>query len=330
MKIKTVLTILLITIILIALGYLVAVNVHLMPEQAATRAIAVDRLFQQILGIAAVIFLLVEGLLIYAVIRFRRKAGESGDGEPIHGNLAIEIVWTLIPTLIVVWIAISSVQALNAIEAAPADSVVVEVIGRQFAWEFVYPESGHRSTELHLPVGQTARLEITSEDVIHSLWIPDFRAKRDATPGQISELLVTPTVIGVYPIRCAELCGAAHAAMNSVVIVESLEDFEAWLGKVREISLDPLVIFTDYGCGACHALPAAGATGAVGPSMVGIAERIAQRQLGVVVEDYLRHSILNPNVYIVEGFPAQVMPSNFGERLTAEQLEILVAYLAAQ
>lgn len=231
MKERSIFAIVIVSMLLLVVGYLAATQLNLMPAEASTRAVAVDQLFRVLLGVAAVIFVLVEGALVYAAIRFRRRAGDDADAAPIHGNTTLEVVWTAIPAMIVVAIGFYAYQVLTEIEQPAPSPMVVEVVGRQFIWQFRYPEHGVTSQELHLPVNRPVRLEITSGDVIHSFWVPQFRGKRDATPGRVSEFLVTPTEIGEFPVRCAELCGAGHAAMNTKVIVESQADFEAWLAE---------------------------------------------------------------------------------------------------
>jgi cytochrome c oxidase subunit 2 len=242
-KERTVFTLVIITIVVLTAGYLVATNLNLMPEAASSRAGSVDQLARILIGISTVIFLLVEGALIYAVFRFRKRAGDDSDAIPIHGNNTLEIVWTFIPAIIVIFIAFYSFQVLADIEKPASNELVVEVVGRQFLWQFRYPEYDITTQELHLPVGTPVRFEITSADVIHSFWVPAFRAKRDATPGQISNLEITPTKIGVYPIRCAELCGPGHASMTSQVQVETEGDFLAWveLNRAPSSSDNPAV-----------------------------------------------------------------------------------------
>jgi cytochrome c oxidase subunit 2 len=338
-------------LVLIASGYLVATSVDLswlMPAQASERSVVVDRLFRFMMGIATVIFLIVEGALIFAVLRFRQKPGDESDALPIHGNNTLEIVWTLIPAVIVAVIGVYSYRVLTDVERVPDDPLVVRVIGQQFAWNFEYPESDVTSTVLHLPVDRPVQFQIESRDVIHSFWVPEFRVKRDATPGQIDELVITPSQIGRYPIRCAELCGAGHAAMVSEVVVESEGDFRAWIdaGGVEPLNAeagmtagdalpdDPIaagrVVFTNYGCGACHTLDDANTGGVVGPSLNGIGSTAADRVEGVGAVDYIRTSIIETDSHVVEGYPPGVMPADFGERMSTGELDVLVEYLLSQ
>ncbi len=332
MKERTLLVIVLVTVALLAAGFWVAQNVNLMPAEASTRAALVDQLFRAMLGLAAVIFLLVEGLLLYSVLRFRRPKGDEGDAVPVHGNRALEIVWTLIPALIVVVIGSYSFRVLAASETREADPIVVNVNSRQFSWSFEYPAEGVTSTDLHLPLGRQARFLITSADVIHSFWVPEFRVKRDATPGQIAELLVTTSRPGTYPVRCAELCGVGHASMGltSQVIVETPEDFQRWVEQTRALSGDPVTAFNSLGCNGCHTLAAAGAVGVVGPALDGLGQRAGSTVPGQDAATYIRTSIVRPGDHVVPGFAENVMPSDFAQRLAPEQLQAMVDFLMAQ
>jgi cytochrome c oxidase subunit II len=215
--------------LLLVVGYLAATQLNFMPIEASTRAVAVDRLFRVMVGTAAVIFVLVEGALVYAGVRFRRRAGDDTDAKPVHGNTTLELVWTAIPAMIVVVIGFYAYQTLAEIEKPAPDPLVIEVVGRQFVWQFRYPDHGVIAQELHLPIDKPVRFEITSADVIHSFWVPQFRGKRDATPGRVAEFLITPTELGEFPVRCAELCGPGHANMTTKVIVQTQAEFDAWL-----------------------------------------------------------------------------------------------------
>jgi len=315
-------------------GYLVAANVNLLPEVASTRGELMQRLFNSLLGAATVVFVLVEGLLVYSVIRFRRRAGDGGEGVAVHGNTALEVFWTAIPALLVVVIAVYSFRVLSASEAETEKPMVVEVIGRQFSWEFRYPEQGLTSSDLHLPVSEPVRFEITSEDVIHSFWVPNFLAKRDATPGQVSEFAVTPSEIGVFPVRCAELCGPGHAAMVSQVIVETPEEFDAWVERMASLPGNSTeagrLLFGRYGCTGCHVLADAGANGLIGPSLEGIGTRAGETVAGLDADAYLRQSILEPNVHLVPTYLEKIMPADFATRIPPQELDLLVTYLAGR
>ena len=326
-------TLVIVAVALLGLGFLASRTINLMPAQASTRAVLVDELFRGLLGVATVIFLIVQGGLLYAVIRFRRRPGDETDGPPVHGNSRLELVWTLVPAVIVALIAFYSFRVLAASEQPEDAPLIVEVSARQFVWQFRYPEAGVTSAELHLPVGRQVRFEITSDDVIHSFWIPEFRVKRDATPGQVAELLVTPSQIGRYAIRCAELCGPGHATMTSEAVVESAADFATWLAGLRaqaapaDAAQAARVLFERYGCYGCHTLADAQASGTVGPALDGIGERASSRVVGLDAEAYIRQSILEPSAFVVPDYPDGLMPPNFGERMTPGEIDSLVGYL---
>lgn len=320
----------LVAIGLVAAGVFVALRADLLLPAASARAVLVDQLFRVLLGISTVIFLLVEGALVYAIVRFRRRPGDDAEGPAIHGNASLEILWTLIPAAIVLIIGVYSFQVLQAIEVPGNRPMVVEVVSRQFAWEFRYPEQGITTSELHLPVNQPVLFQITSEDVIHSFWVPAFRAKRDATPGQVSALSITPTEIGRYPVRCAELCGAGHAVMTTEVVVEARGDFDSWAAAQAGLANDPVQIIATMGCSACHTLSAVGGAGVVGPTLNGIGTTAAGRVAGLSAREYLQQSIASPDAFVAPGFQPGLMPKNFAERMTPEQLQSLVDFLEAQ
>ncbi len=337
MKERTVFAIAVITVALLAAGFWVAQNVNLMPAEGSSRAVLVDQLFHVMLGIAAVVFLLVEGLLLYSVLRFRRPKGDDTDAVAVHGNRALEIVWTLIPALIVVVIGFYSFRVLAASETRDADPLVVNVHSRQFSWSFEYPASGVTAPDLHLPVGRQVRFLITSDDVIHSFWVPEFRVKRDATPGQLAELLVTPTLLGKFPVRCAELCGVGHASMGltSLVFVQTEADFQAWLDAQSALPSDPIaagrLLMGRYGCIGCHTLADAGAVGVVGPGLDALSDPAVQAGLhGGDLRAYVEQSIVDPSAVVVAGFTDGLMPKDFATRIPAGELKILVDYLIAQ
>lgn len=305
------------------------------------------QMFYLVLAIAAGVFVLVEGLLIFAVVRYRRRPSDDPDRMPpqIHGNAALELVWTIIPAGILVGLFVMVLPTLRAQREAPADAFVVEVIGHQWYWEFHYPDADiSLLNEVYLPVGRPILLEITSQDVIHSFWVPELSGKKDAIPGHTTTLWFEIARPATYRGQCAEFCGLEHYAMLFDVNALDRAEFEDWLAaeieaqKVAKIGTDletPLpagdpangaILFTEQGCTACHSLDG---TRLVGPSLQGIGQRAASRKAGYEAELYVRESILLPCEVVVEGFTC-VMPQDFGERLTAQNLADLIAYLLEQ
>jgi cytochrome c oxidase subunit 2 len=175
-------------------------------------------------------------MLAYAIVKWRAKPGDESDGEPIHGNTRLEIAWTVIPTVIVGFLAVYSGIVLADIEKEDPDRMPLNVTAQQFAWSFEYPEQGIVSDELHVPVDQQLEITLRAEDVLHSFWVPEWRIKRDLVPGApgasiADEIVVTPDVLGSYSIICTEYCGTGHSTMRVPVEVETEEEFLAWVAK---------------------------------------------------------------------------------------------------
>jgi cytochrome c oxidase subunit 2 len=208
-------------------------------EAASEEAGPIDTLLDVMIVLSAFVFSIVVVMLFYAVFRWRAKPGDESDGEPIHGNTKLEIAWTVIPTIIVLFGAAYSWIVLNDIEeeAPAAERMQVNVYAQQFKWTFEYPEQGVTSEELHAPVDTQLDLRLTAIDVLHSFWVPEWRIKRDVVPqgaggDEVDDtVLVTPNRIGSYYVLCTEYCGAGHATMSTPAIVESSEDFDAWVSE---------------------------------------------------------------------------------------------------
>ena len=307
----------------------------LLPPLASAQGVIIDWLFDLHMKLIAFLFALVMVFMLYSIVVFRRKAGESGDGMHIHGNVPLEIVWTVVPLIVVVIMGYLGVVTLRDVTAASSDEMVVEVTSTQWKWTFDYPQQGLTSTDLVLPVNRSVRFDVTATDVIHSFWVPEFRVKQDAVPGAVNVLRVTPNVIGNYKVRCAELCGVGHAVMLADVRVVSRADFNAWMGAeiARLAALDTPEargeqLYMTQGCQACHSLDG---TVVVGPSwknIFGTKESLDDGSTVIVDEDYIRNSILNPGEQIVDGFQ-NVMPSNFGDMLAEQDVDDLIAFISS-
>ena len=199
-----------------------------LPLVASTQAVTIDWVFQAHMILLSVLFALVVVFMLYAVVVFRRRDGDTGDGEHFEGSTPLEIAWTVIPLIAVVIFGYIGVTSLRTVTAAQDNEVVVDVESFQWAWAFTYPDTGAASADLVLPVNQPARMELTSRDVIHSFWVPEFRVKQDAVPGQTTTLRFTPTVEGEYTLVCAELCGLTHYNMVAKVKVVSAAEYAQW------------------------------------------------------------------------------------------------------
>jgi cytochrome c oxidase subunit 2 len=303
----------------------------------STEADDVDLLLNVMIVLSAFVYSIVLVMLGYSIWRYRAKPGDESDGEPIHGNTRIEIAWTLIPTVIVLFGAAYSWVILDKIEARESDRLEVDVTAQQFAWHFEYPEQNVTSTELHVPVDRQTEFNLKALDVIHSFWVPEWRVKKDAVPGQPTSLVATPDTEGSYELICTELCGIGHSTMRAPVIVESQEEFDKWIedqgGKPGgqaaapsggaaggTLAAEGKQIFDEQGCSGCHTLKAAGATESVGPDLD---EVLADKD-----PQFIEQSIVDPDAELAPGFAKGIMPDNFGDSLSPEQLDTLVKYLS--
>jgi len=215
----------------------------LLPEGASTYAPKVDQLFWIILWITGFFFFLVQGCLLLFVLKYRNRAGQKA--AYIHGNNLVEVIWTVIPALILLALTLASQKVWAEIrypKEAPAASIQVEILAEQFAWNIRYPGPDGRfgttddiSTinQLHLPVGMPVQINIRSKDVIHSFFVPEFRVKQDAVPGLPTRIWVEATRPGQFEIRCAELCGLGHYRMKGFVTTEPIADFQSWLMETK-------------------------------------------------------------------------------------------------
>ena len=213
-------------------GSLSGLAIDWFPTSASEQAGPIDTLWDVLLIFSVPVFVLVMVVVLYSVWRFRMRPGEEDlDGPPIHGNTRLEIVWTAIPAILLVALCSYAYVVLTDIEEADARALNVRVVGEQFTWTFYY-RAGDRqvaSAQLYVPRGRQVNFTIQSKDVIHDFWVPAFRMKIDAVPGVNTNIRVTPTETGVYPVVCAELCGLGHAAMRQSAHVVETGEFEQWL-----------------------------------------------------------------------------------------------------
>jgi cytochrome c oxidase subunit 2 len=307
----------------------VAVLVPWLPKPAGKEAHRIDFVFWFVTAICLGIFTLVFSVSIYSLIKFRVRADDDSDGPPIHGHTGLEVAWTATPAALVTAISIVSAVVLAQNGHVPKNHVSVKVTAQQFAWSFEYPQYGNlKSGVLRVPLDKSVDLAITSIDVTHSFWVPEFGQKLDAVPGSTNHLLITPDRLGTFPVICTELCGLGHAVMRSEAIVMKPGAFRAWAkgGKPRAAAGGPgAAAFAANGCTSCHTLAAAGASGTIGPDLDNLPAEA--RKAGKPLEQFIRQSILSPNAYIEPGFPKNTMPTDFGSKLSKAQLDALVQYL---
>jgi cytochrome c oxidase subunit 2 len=222
---------------LVAIGILIAVALTLvaslfkwLPTSASEELDRISGIYWFATVMSIVIFSLVTAVIVFSVWKWRVPADDDTDGPPIHGHTGLEILWTAVPAVLVTALGIVSAVVLARNSDSGTRPLEVQAIGQQFAWKFVYPEFGDlQSGELVLPVGRSARFTMTSVDVIHSFWVPNFGQKMDAVPGIETEIVVTPKRVGEYTVMCTELCGLGHATMRANARVVSEAEFEQWI-----------------------------------------------------------------------------------------------------
>jgi cytochrome c oxidase subunit 2 len=317
---------------------LVAVLIKWLPTSASEEMDRITFVYWFATVICIAIFALVAAVIVYSVRTFRVQPEDDSDGPPIHGHTGLEIVWTAIPAVLVTAIAIVSAIVLARNGEAGTNPLKVDVIAQQFAWRFEYPKNGKiRSGQLVLPLGRGVELDLQALDVIHSFWVPEMGQKQDAVPGIHTRLVITPTRTGVFPVMCTELCGLGHATMRTTVRVVTRKQFAAWVrqqggggaggggGGGGGAAPDGAKLFASEGCGGCHAFKPAGTDAQVGPSLDDLAA--AAKDAGKPLDEFVHQSIVEPNAYVAKGYQPNVMPQNFGESLSKEQIDALVAYL---
>jgi cytochrome c oxidase subunit II len=218
------------------IGIAIGLAIDWFPPAATTKAHEIDTLWDVLVIVSVPIFVLVMTVAIYSVWRWRARPGDKSDGEPIHGNARLEVIWVTIPTLIVASLAAYAWIVLDDVEAKQKNEMQIDVYGQQFEWRFSYPQTGGKpvvSNQLYLAKDQPVHFKIHSDDVIHSFWVPEFRLKQDAVPGLTTQVRLTPNKLGEYRVVCTELCGLGHATMRAKVHVIDRSAFDTWLQKQK-------------------------------------------------------------------------------------------------
>lgn len=307
---------------------------NLLPEQASTFAKSVDELYLFVVAVTAVIFVLVSLVAIIFFYRYRRKS-EGEVPEPIEGNLPLEIIWSVIPLILLMVMFFWGTWVYFKINKEPENALPIYVVGKQWMWKIQHPDGAREINELHVPVDTPIKLLMTSEDVIHSFYIPAFRVKKDTVPGRYTQLWFEATKVGTYHLFCAEYCGTKHSQMIGQVHVLSQQDYAKWLGSglgggdsapiAITASSPGEAVFKKYLCNTCHmsANPVQ-----LGPRLENIFGHEVELQDGTKVmvdENYIRESIYEPLAKVVKGFQP-VMPS-FKTQVTEQELADVITYI---
>jgi cytochrome c oxidase subunit 2 len=301
-------------------------SLRLFPEQASTFAPDVDHLLYFLLAVTAFFSLAIFCSIFYFAIRYRRRS-ESELPRAIHGGMALEILWSVIPFgLTMVMFTWGASIYFN--ESRPPDNALdIYVVGKQWMWKLEHLGGQREINELHIPVGRAVRLTMTSEDAIHSFFVPAFRTKQDAVPGRYTTTWFKPTQEGKYHLFCAEYCGTNHSRMGGWVYVMAPRDYEAWLSggaSGGSLAENGQKLFDELACGNCHKPDGSGRC----PSLTGVFGKTVQLAGGGTVkadEGYIRESILQPQAKIVAGY-GPIMPT-FQGLVTEEGVLQLIEYI---
>ncbi|KRT66755.1 MAG: cytochrome C oxidase subunit II, transmembrane region, cytochrome c oxidase subunit II [Candidatus Dadabacteria bacterium CSP1-2] len=301
------------------------------PEVASNLASKVDAVIWFITVISLVFFILISIFLVYFAIRYRRRQ-ENEETPYITGSHVLETIWTIIPSILLIVIFVYGFVVYKDMRTPPEDSLEVTVIGRQWLWQFKYNNGKTTLNELYIPEGRPIKLVMTSEDVLHSFFVPAFRVKQDLVGGMYTYLWFTPTKTGTYELYCTEYCGTGHSTMLGKVIVMSPQEYEKWEKGEEEkavASLPPAELgkqlYTQRGCNACHSIDG---SSLVGPTWKGLYGHEVVLQDGTKVtadENYIREAILEPQAKMVKGF-GPVMPS-FKGVISDDEISDLIAYI---
>ncbi|MGZ4110989.1 MAG: cytochrome c oxidase subunit II [Tumebacillaceae bacterium] len=303
-----------------------------LPDAVTQNAKNIDGLFGVIFVVALIVFILVEGMLVVFLLRYRRKRRDQ-QGLAIHGSTKAEVIWTVIPAIILVGLGIYSSGMVYSFQQPPADTYTIKVTGMKWSWSFEYPNGAKSYGDLRIPSDKKVLFEITSKDVIHSFWIPEMRIKQDAVPGRQTRFWIDPTVT-VDPgqgktyekhIICAEYCGQNHSKMDADLTIMNGGDFDKWVAeqKVKPV-VDANAVIQANGCASCHSVDG---SPSVGPTWKGLADSdvvLANGQKVKADANYLKESITQPGAKVVQGFNNMMSPY---DQLSPEALDNVVKYI---
>jgi cytochrome c oxidase subunit 2 len=291
----------------------------------------IDHLINPVFIVAGLVFVLVEGLVLIAVFKFRSRPG-SPEPEQIHGNTRLEVGWTLAPALILLAVAVPTIATIFDLAKKPTNPINVTVIGHQFWWEYRYDDLGVvTANELRMPVGRPVELTLNSVDVIHSYWIPPLGGKTDVVPGRNNHMHLEADAPGEYLGQCTEFCGASHANMRAKAIAMAPADFDAWVAGQKAPGVTPVAgstaeegagLFAQKGCAGCHTIEGV-SSGMVGPNLTHIATRTS------FAGSIFNNNDINLRTWLRD--PQAAKPGNKmiipGAPLTPDEITKLIAYL---
>lgn len=320
--------------------------IGLMPLDASAQAVPIDQMISLQVWMIAFLFSLITVFIVYSIFVFRRRRSRAASGVEsaistapgalMKGSNSLEIAWTIVPLITVIFLSFLGARDLSQIRKAEPSVLEVKVTAFQWGWSYEYTGSGVISNTLVLPVDRQVHLQLTSRDVIHSFWVPEFRVKQDILPGEnlVKELRITPNRIGYYKVRCAEMCGLNHAAMEGLVMVVSQAGFDDWIAEMAknaQANAGPAqwgqTLSQNTGCIGCHSVDGKPSVGPTWKGLAGSQVTLSDGSTVTVDDAYLRESIINPNAKVRQGAAPGVMPQNYKNQLTDEQITDIIEYI---
>ncbi len=323
-----------------AVGIALGLSIRWFPAQGSTIAHKIDTFWDVLIIVSVPIFVGVTLMVLFSIKRWHQRPGEELlDGPPIHGSTKLEVIWTIVPTVIIGALCAYATVLLLDIQSAPAKGTrVVNVYGEQFSWTFETREGGKsiKTAQLTVPVGEAINFKVHSKDVLHDFWVPEWRLKVDAVPGITTGYSLTPSKVGRYQVVCAELCGLGHAFMRQWVNVLSPGAYAAWVRRMTVpaaaagggavAAIDGKTLFVAgkpstgaTACGACHTLKAAGTSAQTGPNL----DKVLKPDKAAAILE----STVDPAKEIATGYAKGIMPANYAQTLSKQELDALVTYI---
>jgi cytochrome c oxidase subunit 2 len=299
----------------------------ILPDQASTLAPNHDGLFWFITWVSIFFYVLVVGLILFFVRRYRRRSADEITPHITH-NQKLEVVWTAIPLLIVIVIFFWGFHGYISAQVSPANAIEIQAVGKKWIWQFEYPDGLRTLNDIHVPLNRPVRLIMTSEDVIHSFFVPTFRIKKDVLPGRYTEIWFTATKPGMHQVYCTEYCGKGHSDMLARIFVDDDAAYQKWLVEgdesLKTMPLNELgqMVYENRGCATCHSLDGSRGQGPTWKGIFGATHQMVDGAQIKVDENYIRESILEPNVHVVQGYEP-VMPTYKGMLRDREVLGVI-------
>lgn len=305
-----------------------------LPEQASEIAPKIDWLHNVITDLSVFFTVLIVGAMLYFAIRYRKKDGVDHETPRLTGSHTLEVVWTIIPILICIYIAYYGVVYYQDMRKVPTDAMSISVTGQKWQWLFEYENGKKTNKTLTVPVNKPVRLVMKSKDVLHSFFVPSMRVKSDVLPNHFTYISFTPVKTGKYPVYCTEYCGDMHWDMLADLNVVSETEFSQWLNdnseELKSKGMAPKdlgkKLYTDKGCNACHSLNGMRIVGPTFQNLYGKERKFTNGETAVADENYIRNSILNPNSQIVESYSPNLMPAYEGQ-ISDEEILAISTYI---